>query len=164
MATPTRITDRSHAQLRGDLMLAALAWGTAVTGSTLGVNPLQTTLAVLAWPMASFLVTGHLAGRGATMACLASGLGASIAPGASPASVAGLLAMVNGAAILGGRVAERLGSAVECVPGLDSGGRWMTVAVIREASVVVDPPRREFERRTPQAPRGYRPLAFDRTG
>ena len=59
----------------GDAAIAALAWAAASAGIVLGGKPLWVALVVLAVPMLAFVAFGHLAGRGAVIACIASALG-----------------------------------------------------------------------------------------
>ncbi len=125
----------------GDVEIACSAWAVASAGIVLGGPPLWVALVVLAIPMAAFVAVGHLAGRGAVMACVASALGAGMVSGAAGASAWGAVAVlgfVDIAAMVGGLAAERMAPAAEAaVPAGE--GTWMTVVVHHEATA--DMPR-----------------------
>ncbi len=138
MTITTAAHDRSEPSRLGDLAVASLAWASASAGIVLGSNPLWAATVVLAVPMAAFLAFGHLAGRGAVMACLASALGLGMAAGQGPGAAwgaVGLLAVVDLAAMVGGAAAVRMApAATGPAVAASSIGRFLTVVVRHEAA------------------------------
>lgn len=161
----TRALSRPIAPLFGDAAIAGLAWASASAGLILGGKPLWVALVALALPMLAFLAFGHLAGRGAVMACIASALGVGIASGSAPWGAVALIGLIDVAALAGGRTAERMAPAR--AERADA-GTWMTIVVQHEATGAATSPRRapvvaapmDRSRRTPRA---RRPLPLDRT-
>ncbi len=156
----------------GDLEIACSAWAVGSAGIVLGGPPLWVALVVLAIPMAAFVAVGHLAGRGALIACVASALGAGMASGSSGASAwgaVGLLGLVDVMAMLGGLAAERMAPVAEpAVPSAEA--RWMTVVVHHEATASETPrlapvitPRSVPMDRTRRHARPGRPRRAERT-
>jgi hypothetical protein len=120
----------------GDLEIALAAWAVASAGIVLGGPPLWVALVVLAIPMLAFIAVGHLAGRGAVMACVASALGAGMASGSAGASVwgaVGLIGLVDLVAMVGGLAAERMAPIAEAAAPAGE-GTWLTVVVHHEAT------------------------------
>ncbi len=125
----------------GDLEIACCAWAVASAGIVLGGPPLWVALVVLAIPMVAFIAVGHLAGRGAVIACVASALGAGMASGSAGASAWGAVAVVGFvdiAAIVGGIAAERMAPAAHAAVPVRE-GTWMTVVVHHEATASDNP-------------------------
>jgi hypothetical protein len=107
--TSLTMNSDQHTNQRGDLTIAALAFGSASAGIVLGGPPLLVALIALAWPLAAFVAYGHLAGRGAVMVCLISALAGGMGTGGGSAWAAvGLLATIDLMALAGGLVADRM--------------------------------------------------------
>ena len=127
--TDTSTFGMSRSSIRGDATIAVLAWMSASAGVALVGRPLWVALVVLALPMAAFIATGFLAGRGGVMACLIAAIGVGILSatgGANPSSVV-LLGVIVSAATCGGLVAERMTPAAKLAE--PTQGRWMTIVV-----------------------------------
>lgn len=125
----------------GDLEIACSAWAVASAGIVLGGPPLWVALVVLAIPMVAFIAVGHLAGRGAVVACVASALGAGMASGSvgwSAWGAVGLIGLVDVVAMVGGLAAERMAPAAGAAVPVGE-GRWMTVVVQHEATASETP-------------------------
>jgi hypothetical protein len=136
--TPSRPTNPMH----GDLAIACGAWAVASAGVVLGGQPLWIALMALAIPMFAFIAVGHLAGRGAVMACVASALGAGMASGSAGSSAwgaVGLIGLVDIMAMVGGLAAERMAPAAEAAVPVVGEGTWMTVVVQHEAAASETP-------------------------
>ncbi len=94
----------------------------------------------LAIPMGAFVAFGHLAGRGAVIACVASAMGVamvSVAAGASAWGAIGLIGLVDLAALAGGHTAKRMAPVEQ-----PADGRWMTIVVHHEAVATEATPAR----------------------
>lgn len=127
----SRVTPRRMAQPLGDAAVAALAWASASAGVVLGGNPLWVALVALAIPMGAFVAFGHLAGRGAVMACVASALGVGMASGPDAWGAVALIGLIDAMAFAGGLMAERMAPASAATS--TAGGTWMTIVVHHEA-------------------------------
>jgi hypothetical protein len=137
----SRVAPRCLAQPLGDAAIAALAWASASAGIVLGGKPLWVALVTLAIPMLAFIALGHLAGRGAVVACVASALGlgmASTSGGSGPWMAVGLIGLIDAAAFAGGLMAERMAPA-QATDAPAATGRWMTVVVQHEAIAEATP-------------------------
>jgi hypothetical protein len=131
--------DLENGSTRGDLLIATLAWFVASAGLLLGGNPVWVALVILAIPMAAFVAFGHLAGRGAVVACLASALGMGMVingPDASPWAAVALIGLVDFTALVAGTVAVRMAPASStALPAAE--GRWISID-IRHAATTPD--------------------------
>jgi len=165
----SRVTpDRPITQPLGDAWVASLAWASASAGIVLGGRPLWVALVALAVPMLAFIAFGHLAGRGAVMACVASALGVGLASGAGGASAwgaVGLIGLIDAVAFVGGAAADRMApvSAPAQAAAPTSEGRWMTVVVHHEAAASASRTSAPMDR-TRRTPRPRRPMPLERTG
>jgi hypothetical protein len=136
MPCPAAPARRTQPMIR-DLAIAGGAWLVASSGVVLGGPPLWVALVALAIPMFAFVAVGHLAGRGAVMACVASALGAGMSAGSTGMAAwgaVGLIGLVDLAAMIGGLAADRMAPAAPAVVSNQAGGTWMTVVVHREAT------------------------------
>ncbi len=165
----SRVAPRSMMQPLGDAAIAVLAWASVAAGIVLGGKPLWVALVALAIPMLAFVAFGHLAGRGAVMACVASALGVGMASGSGAWGAVGLIGLVDAAAFVGGLAAERMAPAQ--TPAVVAGpGTWMTIAVHHEAVASKVPTRLATAPvsnptpmdRTRRTPRSRRSLPLDR--
>ena len=101
----------ARSSLRGDALLAGIAWSVASAGIVLAGRPGWIALAVLALPLIAYLAFGFLAGRGGVVACLVAAIGVAILDGAAPAQPALaviVLAMLVSTACFGGLSAGRM--------------------------------------------------------
>jgi hypothetical protein len=143
-------TMRRHDRLVvfGAFITTALILGLGGRGAVVAI-------AVAVLPMSSFVLAGHMPGRGGVVGCLALALGAATVPPASAGVPWGsllVLGLVAAAATLGAAMADRLAPR-PMVAGAD--GRWLTVVVSCDGpadttGIPARPtgsPRRDVERR-----------------
>lgn len=159
---------RPMMQPLGDAAIASLAWASASAGIVLGGKPLWVALVALAVPMLAFVAFGHLAGRGAVIACMASALGVGMASGSAGSAAwgaVGLIGLIDVVAFAGGLAADRMAPVQALAPTAEA-GTWMSIVVQHEAAgaVVGAAPRTSAPMdRTRRTPRRSRPLPLDRT-
>jgi hypothetical protein len=128
--------DLDSGSKRGDLLIATLAWVAASAGLLSGGTALWVALVILAIPMAAFVVFGHLAGRGAVVACLASAFGMGMVvtgPGASPWAAIALIGVVDFAALVAGTAAVRMVPATSHAAPLAE-RQWISIVVRHSAA------------------------------
>jgi hypothetical protein len=121
--------DRPLGAGRADLFLTSLALAISGSGAVLGPGWAWLAIATAALPIAAFLVSGHLPGRGASVACIALALGSVLIrpqSGEIPWSGLALLGAMASTAWIGGRFADRM-APVACASNRD--GRWMHISI-----------------------------------
>lgn len=159
---------RPITQPLGDAAIASLAWASASAGIVLGGQPLWVALVALAGPVLAFVAFGHLAGRGAVIACMASALGVGMASGSSGSAAwgaVGLIGLIDVVALAGGLAADRMAPVRVAAPTAQA-GTWMTIVVQYEATGAVvgsGPSTSAPMDRTRRSPRPRRPIPLEKT-